>query len=240
VGDQAGNPLDTSNASVWFPGSNVPDTLRPTIGLSGIQDSAVSIAWWTSLDLEMTAPVDRVSLAAGAVLLDSTRRTVEVKHRWLSPVNLRLSPVRELNNNAWYTLRVRMDSLVDLQGNRGRKDSVMSVRFRTRDVRTTGVIEGVLTGVWPAKDSTKVHVTARSLSAAESRTLILHAPGPFRMDRVVEGAYSMEVFRDLDRSGIFTAGRPYPFITSEPFLAGADTVKVRARWTVENVMVRSP
>ena len=35
-------------------------------------------------------------------------------------------------------------------------------------------------------------------------------------------------------------GRPYPFLPSEPFTVGSDTVKVRARWTVEGVSLRFP
>ena len=212
------------------------------IGLAGIQDSATSIPWWIVLDLEVSEPVDQPSLAAGTILLDSAARPVEVTQRWLTPVNLRLVPRRELMSNAWYTLRVRLDSLVDFQGNRGRSDSVMAVRFKTRDLKTTGVIDGIVSRHKPFADSGKIHLTARGLggTSKESRTMVLDAPGPFRMERVVEGTYVMEVYRDADRSGVFTAGRPYPFVPSEPFAVGMDTVKVRARWSVEGVRLKFP
>jgi hypothetical protein len=176
------------------------------------------------------------------VLLDSARHPVEAARRWLTPVDLRIIPRQELTGNAWYTLRVKLDSLEDLQGNRGKKDSTVVVRFKTRDVKTTGVIEGAVSERRPPADSGKLYVTARSLQSAatESRTLVLRTSGPFRMERVVEGPYALEAFRDVDRSGVFSPGRPYPFVPSEPFTVGSDTVKVRARWTVEGVLLRFP
>ncbi len=242
VSDAAGNPIDTSNASFAFAGTNLPDTLRPAANLSGITDSTRSVSWWTTLDLQLPEPVRQAPLEAGTVLLDSARHPVEAARLWLTPVDLRIVPRRELMGNAWYTLRVTLDSLEDLQGNRGQKDSTVVVRFKTRDVKTTGVIDGAVSERRPPPDSGKLYVTARSLQSAatDSRTLVLKTSGPFRLERVIEGPYALEAFRDVDRSGAFSPGRPYPFLPSEPFTVGSDTVKVRARWTVEGVSLRFP
>jgi uncharacterized protein (DUF2141 family) len=242
VSDAAGNPIDSTNASFAFEGTNLPDTLRPSVSLSGITDSAKSVSWWTSLDLQLPEPVRQAALEAGTVLLDSARHPVEVMSRWLTPVDLRIVPRQELMGNAWYTLRLKLDSLEDLQGNRGKKDSTVVVRFKTRDVKTTGVIEGSVSGPRTPADSGKLYVTARGLQSAatESRSLTLKTFGPFRMERVVEGSYALEAFRDVDRSGTFSPGRPFPFLPSEPFTVGSDTVKVRARWTVEGAWLRFP
>jgi hypothetical protein len=60
------------------------------------------------------------------------------------------------------------------------------------------------------------------------------------MDRLPEGRYGIQAFEDLDGNGKYRSGLPYPFLPSARFAVYPDTVKVRARWSVEGVQIKFP
>jgi hypothetical protein len=68
----------------------------------------------------------------------------------------------------------------------------------------------------------------------------LPKPGAFSIERLPEGKYTLQSFRDQDGNGVFSPGRPYPFTPSERFAVFPDTVKVRARWAIEGVTIQYP
>jgi hypothetical protein len=65
-------------------------------------------------------------------------------------------------------------------------------------------------------------------------------PGTFSIERLPEGKYTLQSYRDHDGNGVFSPGHPYPFAPSERFAVFPDTVKVRARWAIEGVTIQYP
>ena len=61
--------------------------------------------------------------------------------------------------------------------------------------------------------------------------------GKFLVDHLPEGKYTMSAFVDADSSGSYTFGKPFPYHVSERFTIYPDTLKVRARWGVEGVVL---
>jgi hypothetical protein len=238
VMDEAGNALDTSNAAVEFPVLSRPDTGKPGFTLAGIRDSVRDVDPWEPLDLAFTEPVLPVPARGGISFVDSAGAPVRHSATWLTPADLRLQPATPLLSKAWYTILVRLDSLSDYQGNRGR-DSTVRIRFQTEDLKTTGTVEGVVTDAHRG-DTASIYLTVRSidLNPARRREIRMSRPGPFAVDRLREGRYVFEAFRDRDGSGTYGFGSPFPFLPSERFTVSRDTVKVRARWSVEGVTVK--
>jgi hypothetical protein len=84
-----------------------------------------------------------------------------------------------------------------------------------------------------------VTVTSVGLSPAVVRTA--WADGKtFALQQIPEGRYILSAFVDSDSSGDYTFGRAHPFRPAERFTLLADTLRVRARWSVENVIVPFP
>jgi len=236
VFDRAGNPIDTAHATCEFSGSSIPDTSRPQLLLVGLSDSARGIPGDRPLEISFNVPVRREALQQAILLTDTLRRPQKTIAQWLNATDLLLIPKVPLASREWYQIHVVMDSVSDFHGNRY-KDSVRVVKFRTRDLRQTGTISGAVTGLDPVKTKGPVYVSAAMLESSppESRVLRLIRPGSYLLDRLPEGKYTVSGFLDLDSSGTFTSGRPFPYTPSEPFSVYMDTVKVRARWSVENV-----
>jgi hypothetical protein len=233
--DRAGNILDSLNAAGVATVGARADTSAPGWRLPGIADSARGISLSRPLQVVFTEPVQKAA-AAAFTLADTGGRPVMLNPAWLNPVELLLTPDRALLSGSRYDLRVVLDSIRDLHGN-ARRDSTAQIRFVTMDMKRTGTIEG-----W-VRDSTgkgEVTVVAQSVQSVETaeRRIHLAGPGAFAIQDLPEGFYALWAFRDEDRSGGYSPGLPYPFRPSEPFAVSADTVKVRARWGVEGVVLK--
>jgi len=239
VRDTKGNPIDADNSAYVFTATGVPDTVPPSLTVQGIADSSRGYPPDRSIQIGFSEPVLEQPLARAISLSDSSKMTMDAELRWIDAVDVMVIPRQPLQSKTWYRLSVAMSSLKDLQGN-GHADSTFIVRFETLDLRSTGVVEGMVTDENHKQGKGRIYLTASSIDVKPVReqTIVLNGPGKFRMDRLVEGKYVLQGFRDADSSGSYSFGLPYPYIPSERFAVYADTLKVRARWSVGGVMLR--
>jgi hypothetical protein len=237
--DRTGNLMDSSHASMDFVGIGIRDTIRAVPSVRGVSDSTRGIAIEQVFEIAFSKPVLHQPLSNSITLRDSTRSVVPSSLRWLNASDVELAPVVPLKSKAWYQIRVVLDSAQDYFGNRW-KDSLWSVRFQSIDLRTTGTVDGVV--VDDAKEwgrgTIYVTVTSVDVNPPRERILRLAKPGSFSVDRLPEGRYTFSGFRDADSSGSYSFGQPFPFVPSERFAVSSDTVKVRARWGVEGVVLK--
>ena len=239
VYDRAGNEIDTLHAASDFSGSGEPDTVKPTFAVHGVADSMRGVPLDQTIDIDFSEPVRAQPMRGAIALLDSARAPLAFDVRWYGEAGLALVPRTPFWSNAWYQLTLIMDSLRDYRGNSYR-DSTYRLHFQTLDLRTTGVIEGTVVDDAGTKGTGQVMVTASSvdLTPPRQKTIRLKQPGKFEMEQIVEGKYVISGYRDADSSGTYSYGLPYPFVPSERFAVYPDTVKVRARWGVEGVVLR--
>jgi hypothetical protein len=236
--DRAGNVLDSNNASSTFAGTPVPDTARPYPTVRGIADSARGVDLRPAFEMDFGRPLDLGGILHGVALMDSNAHAVVVSVRPRSSAEVLVAPETPLKSFAWYTLRVTLDSLRDSRGQRYR-DSTYRLRFQTLDARALGTVEGSITG---ASGAYAVILSAVTTDVNPQRivTRRLDHAGKFQIDQLPELRYNLQAFEDVDGDGKFRAGLPYPFTPSARFAVGADTIKVRARWSVEGVQVKFP
>ncbi len=241
VYDPAGNPIDTSHARFEFIGTGRPDTVKPVLSVVGMRDSVRGVWIDQPVEIDFSKPVIHDPLNTAVELLDSTRKRVDVSMKWLNATDLVLVPRKDYLSRAWYVIRVQMDSVRDYAGNRC-KDSTLQLRFQTFDLRSTGVIAGEVIDRQSDSTGGVLVLTASSidLTPQRKRTLSLRRPGPFLLDRLVEGKYVLDLYRDRDSSGSYSFGKVHPFAPAERFAVYPDTVKVRARWSVEGVQIVLP
>jgi hypothetical protein len=130
-----------------------------------------------------------------------------------------------------------MDSVRSLTG-RTYRDSTFRFRFQTVDLRGTGSIAGVVRD--PKNGKGEIVLTASSINLVPPRssTVRLGSPGPFALEELPEGKYTISAFRDSAGKGVYAFGRPAPFHPSDRFTVYPDTIRVRARWGVEGVLVK--
>lgn len=238
VSDTAGNPIDSAHAEAFFVASGSRDTIPPVASVAGLRDSTRGVRPEDRFTILFSKPVVQQALQQSIVLLDSTARPVQSNLVWKNATQCLVVPELPLMSGAWYTLTVVLDSVRDFDGNSPR-DSILNMRFQTLDTRSTGVVEGT---VFDEKEEGTgvIFVTARAVDQAPVvvRTIQLKGPGRFEFEKLQEGRYILSAFRDADSSGVYTFGLPFPYQPSERFAVLDDTLKVRARWSVEGVLLR--
>ena len=233
--DLAGNLIDRDARGATFEGTLTPDTLRPSIALRDMKDSARGLPLNPVIEVLFNDPVIPFSLPGGAVLTDSMKKEVPARSLWTGAGSFALIPRKPLPGNAWYTLRVAMDSVRSLTG-RTYRDSTFVFHFQTLDVRNTGSISGA---VEYARGG-RIVLTASSINITprHSSTIRMESPGPFALAELPEGKYTISAFSDSGGSGEYGFGVPSPFRPSDRFTVFPDTIRVRARWGVEGVLVK--
>jgi hypothetical protein len=238
--DRAGNVSDSTSPAVEFTGISRPDTLPPAFAVDGLADTSRGVPTGRSFEVRFSEPVVRERAREGIRLLDSLGREVITRREWVGGKDLAVIPRDPLRPAEVYRLTVVLDSIVDYRGNR-RKDSLASVRIRTLDLRSTGAVSGRI------QDDARlgrpgpaaVTVSSVGLSPAVVQTTWA-ADRAFALRQLPEGRYVLSAFVDSDSSGGYSFGSAHPFHPAERFMLLPDTLRVRARWSVENVIVTFP
>jgi hypothetical protein len=105
------------------------------------------------------------------------------------------------------------------------------------DLRTTGTIDGTVLDV-PSAGPAVITAHSVDMTPPRSTTVTVQKGNTFSMKELLEGKYRIDGYRDEDGNGRYSPGRPHPFTPSERFGVYQDTVKVRARWGIEGVLLK--
>ena len=234
--DTAGNTIRPTSNAVVFQGSSLPDTIPPMMIVSNISDSMRNVPYNVDLDVRSNEFVSESSFETGFRLLDSLKRNVSGRLSWSNPAMAKFRPAVPLLPLAWYSVNVVLDSVKDYWGNR-RRDSVFTRNFQTIDWRKLGSIRGRLSDPL-ANTGGPIIVSVKRISDAATQTQRFDRTGDFTFENLEEGLYRLEGFRDTDTNGVYTYGAPFPYMASERFTVYPDTIKIRARWPVEGVVLQ--
>lgn len=236
--DRSGNIIRPAYTQFDVSGRAPWDSVKPLITLVGVRDSVTDIPLDAPIEVRFSEPVHMQAASGAASLMDSARGIIPIAVTWPTANAMIVTASQPFASRVWYTFRMVLDSVRDFWGN-AYKDSVLSIRFRSLDVKTTGTIEGRLTD--DENEDVKGEIVLTAVRAASlppiERHLILREPGRFIFELLPEGLYTLRAYRDRDSSGSYTFGSPHPFRPAERFVVYSDTLKVRARWGVEGVAV---
>ena len=235
--DLHGNGLRFGADTAVFVASALPDTTRPAMDLAGIQDSARNIQADDTLRLSFSEPVQRSRLENGCHLRDSRALEIPSTFVWRGSTSVAIMPSSPLEFGTWYALSVVLDSLKDISGN-GYRDSLWIRRFQTVEEKTLGSIAGVVREEVQTRGRLFVTTSEISSKTITPRQTVADSSGAFRFEHLPEGRYTLFAFRDADSNGVYTFGNPFPYRLAEKCSASSDTLKVRARWPLEGVVVR--
>ena len=228
--DKAGNYM--LRDTLEFYSIAARDTSPPAITFP-FRDSTVDVSD-TALHFIFDEPVQK-SAAEGAIyLFDSTRKVMPLHFTWVTDAILLAKP-DSLMSNAWYTLVTEAQKFVDLNGNHT-KDSLVRIRFRTFDERNFGVLMGTITDTSNAKNSPYV-VTLTNVASKKQFIYTLARAGAFTFSSVPDGTYAIEAFRDDNHTGKYFPGSVVPYKFAEPYFLLGETIRVRARWSVQGINI---
>jgi hypothetical protein len=238
IRDLAGNGIHQLANSLGFTGSMLPDTTRPTLVSFSIQDSVRGVELRPRFLAVFSDFMDKPSVAQALQLKDTLGKNVEYSLTWLNGTTLELQPSQLLASKNWYIASIDLARVKSLRG-LSSLAALRRYRFETNDAETFSSIEGSIADRSVADTSGAIILTAENISLRESKSysLRLDKPGKFEFTNLLGGNYLLRAYRDRNNNGVYDAGRPMPFTPSERFGVYADTLKLRARWPLEGVML---
>jgi hypothetical protein len=222
-----------------FTGSELKDSLAPRIAAISVSDSARDIDLQPKFLLVFSDAVQQEAAGKAISLVDSNRNAVPLTLSWLSSAALEIAPQGKLIGKAWFSLKIGMRSVLNLDG-RGGRDSLRAYRFQTLDGELFSSIEGFVNDPSMTDLKGDIILVARNVSRKEPKEYSAHLSkaGPFVLNDLLEGKYLLQAFRDRNGDKHYSTGRVFPFQSSERFTEFPDTLKLRARWPLEGVELK--
>jgi hypothetical protein len=236
--DLYGNAMSTSTDKTDFTAGETPDTTLPTVEIKYPPSATREVMPDDTVHLIFSEAIRTQVFESGFTLQDSLAQKVAGAFHWFRSRELFFVPQSPFVFGMAYTLKIRLDSVIDFTGNRG-KDSTLTWKFSSVEERSLSSISGSVTD--EAKNGTgKIFITATNLTrkGARPKTVRIDSTGVYMIDKLFEGRYTLSAFRDADGNGGYTFGKPYPSEPAERFVNYPDTLKLRPRWPLEGVVIK--
>lgn len=238
VKDLHGHRINPLAMSKQFARAPLRDTIPPRLLYSTILDSTARMPVTQQFRFEFDDALQRESAEHAIRLRGKDSVNIPLSFVWSSAAGFTVVPFRDLQPKSPYTFQIRFDSLRDEVGNHW-KDSARVFRFRTIDPEQLSSIEGMILDTASALVDRYVVLAENNRERAGKPLQVTTRRGKkFLFSDLREGEYRLRAFQDIDSSGVYNSGRPYPFIPSERFAVYQDSIKVRARWPVEGVLIK--
>ena len=162
---------------------------------------------------------------------DTLNNPVGFDVQYFDDATLWIKPDESLRPDKDYLVKLQLGNFVDISGNK--KDSLFTLKFRTiSGLDFTGLSGNVIN-----LDYTKNPVLI--LESVETPQLKYdHKPNldKFEFNRVEPGKYLLWCYLDADSNGKYTYGWPEPIKFSERFSFHPDTLNLRPRWEVTDLI----
>jgi uncharacterized protein (DUF2141 family) len=134
-----------------------------------------------------------------------------------------------LKPNSEYEIKVNHNLLIDAAGNK--TDSIFVHKFVTINNLDFSGISGTV----KAADEVNVVVVAQNI--AEKKISYSSNNREFNFERVFPGKYMLSVFDDENNNGKYDKGSIYPFEEAEKFVFYPDTLDLKPRWPVGDIVI---
>ncbi|MCU0452654.1 MAG: Ig-like domain-containing protein [Bacteroidetes bacterium] len=242
VFDLRGNPGIAGAVARIFTGPAALDTLAPQIVSVTPRDSTRDLDPQLSIDLTFSQPIlTETASALSASFAGPGGVVVPAAVSWPLPTLARVMPPEPLDREQWYVVSIAVKGLRDWKTAR-LADTVVTLRFATRDPENDGSIEGMVVDESDSDTSGPVIVLAREVKIRQPKivTSIASQTGAFRLEGLSAGRFLVHAFRDRNANARLDPGRPYPLEPSERRSLTSDTLRVRPRWPLEGLRIRIP
>ncbi|MBR9978206.1 MAG: Ig-like domain-containing protein [Bacteroidetes bacterium] len=232
--DGVGNALITDTMPLSFTGSVRPDTAMPLLISRYPEPNTVNVPPDSSFSLRFDRPVN---LDEAFALRDSSDNIITLQMR--RPDALRVDLLHPpLMEEAVYTFCVDLRQVRDSLTAQNVGDSTECITFTSGRPGEFGT----LTGVVRTEDSTNTVIVRVRNVAAESgiRTAQTNSTRQFQFEKLPEGRYIIDAYIDRNDNNRYDFGKTFPLIRPEPYGIHPDTLRVRARWETNDIIVPLP
>ncbi len=179
--------------------------------------------------------INTAEVGNAITVIDEKENSLPIKVETIDDASFRVNINSILEPRKEYKINFDLNYFIDLAGNK--LDSIHTVTFKTfNDLEFTGA-SGIV-----RVDSEKKAIII--LSSTDDKKLQYKQPvsenNKFNFERVLGGKYLLWSFIDTDSNGVYTYGKVYPFEPAERFVYYPDTLNLRPRWPVGDIILEYP
>ena len=151
----------------------------------------------------------------------------------MDDAEFKLTADAKLKQNSEYTVKTDLKKFTDFKGIK--RDTVFQTKLKTaNELDFTGVSGNVET----IKDTISTVVVLQNLINKKlNYSQKVNTKKQFDFRKVIPGKYLLWGFKDRNKNGKYDYGNIKPFKKAEEFKFYPDTLNLRARWPVTDVML---
>ncbi|MCX6155236.1 MAG: Ig-like domain-containing protein [Candidatus Kapabacteria bacterium] len=235
ITDSIGNPINDTLRTRIFKGTADKDTLVPKFSFVPFRDSVMGINPHLNFRFRFNTPMQSFNISDKVKIYNVSKKdSADYSSKEINPLIISINPVRNLENDSWYELRFNAEGLKSYSGIK-MKDTIVKLRFKTSDLRETGVLSGFFDDSTSYKPPYIIKITNKEKRI--SYTCKVNNEKKWKFEELEPGTYTIEVFQDSNNNGKYDFGTPFPVQFSERFRAIEKEYSVRARWTAEDAYI---
>ncbi|UCH64904.1 MAG: Ig-like domain-containing protein [Ignavibacterium sp.] len=162
---------------------------------------------------------------------DTSGINIPFKFDFEDDATLIVYPVEDLNSDKDYIIKIDLNSFADASGNS--RDSIYQFKFKTIAgldfTGITGKLLNVNTGINPVLILQNVNNKNKTYQQKVSGD-------DFNFEKIEAGKYMLWCYFDADSNYKFNYGWPQPIEYSERFSVYTDTLKLKERWVITDII----
>ncbi|MFA3782081.1 Ig-like domain-containing protein [Melioribacteraceae bacterium 4301-Me] len=186
------------------------------------------------VNLVFNDAIDSASFLKALSFFGSKNESYPIKINRIDDANFLIEIDKKLKPNTNYQLKVDMSELTDISGNK--LDTVITLNFVTDSELDYSAVTGSIKNLSVGVDAYAVLDNTGSEGIKYKSKV--QANGAFEFNKILPGKYLLWYFIDKNNNGKYDNGKVYPFEPSEKFSYYADTLNVRARWPIGDVVIQ--
>ena len=226
--DSSGNSVDSSSSLISFAFSASSDSIPPELLSVNNGSTSKFIYLQDRLKIIFSEAVSEESKDSSLTILNADNENVPYALDSVYPNVWEVYAEKGWASDETYSLYIDLEEVKDLSGNPA-ADSVWTMKFRTVNTDTFGIISGTI--LTDKEFDLPLYVSADKVGGRGRQVgAKVSAEGKFRLEELLPGEYLLNVFADRDRNGVYSPGSLAPYLNAELYFQSPDTVSVRSRW----------
>jgi len=166
-------------------------------------------------------------------LTDTLNRPVGLDIDFMDDATLIIKPAENLKADKDYLVKLQLGSFVDISGNR--KDSIFTMKFTTISGLDFTGLTGNVINLDYSKTPTLILENTSTIQLKYEQKL---ESDKFEFNRIEPGKYLLWCYLDENNDEKFNYGWPEPIKYSESFSFYPDTLNLRPRWEVSDLIFK--
>lgn len=229
IKDSLGNVIDSNSNTYSFVGSIENDTLKPAITTISLSDSMTNYVPIDPIKISINNIID-TNHFKNSILLMSDSNNILFDISFYNNSYIIISSNHFLYNK-WYKLIIPKNALIS-HNSLYNQDSII-INFKTEERPSVTAISGLV-------ESEELYIIEATNDKNLKYKTKMKENKSFKLENIKEGKYTLFLFNDADSNSVYTNCKINPYKKPEKFYYLPDTLKVKASWPLEDVIIKMP